>query len=177
MRQSIERFLEFNGKTLLFLAKDGTFWIAIKPVCEALGIEYTRTFKNITSDPILGPALAKQPMQVPGEQTRNMVCLPENWRAFLSSYYKSPQASNVSEPMNTLTTRDRHQLITSFDHDVKIEDCYFRMLKPHEVKLGMAFDSDYIVLGDSRAQVRQLGNAVTPPVMEFIIDQVLDSLC
>jgi prophage antirepressor-like protein len=68
MKQSIERFLQFNGKTLLFLAKDGTNWIALKPICEALGIEYTRTFKNVSADPIIGPALAKQPMQVPGHQ-------------------------------------------------------------------------------------------------------------
>ena len=59
MKQSIERFLQFNGKTLLFLAKDGTNWIALKPICEALGIEYTRTFKNVSADPIIGPALAK----------------------------------------------------------------------------------------------------------------------
>ena len=64
MKQSINRFLQFNGKTLLFLAKDGTNWIALKPICEALGIEYTRTFKNVSADPIIGPALAKQPMQV-----------------------------------------------------------------------------------------------------------------
>ncbi|TRZ53198.1 hypothetical protein D4S03_02160 [bacterium] len=79
MKQSIERFLQFNGKTLLFLAKDGTNWIALKPICEALGIEYTRTFKNVSADPIIGPALAKQPMQVPGDQIRNMICIPENW--------------------------------------------------------------------------------------------------
>ena len=77
MIQSIERFLEFNGRTLLFLAKNGIYWIAIKPVCEAIGVEYTRVFKNIKGDPVLGPALAIQPMQVPGNQVRNMTCLPE----------------------------------------------------------------------------------------------------
>ncbi len=77
MKQSITKFLEFKGKTLLFLAKNGTYWIAIKPVCEVLGIEYTRTFKNVKADPILGPALAIQPIQVPYDQVRNFVCLPE----------------------------------------------------------------------------------------------------
>lgn len=77
MKQTIEKFLEFNGKTLLFLSVNGTYWIAIKPICEALGIEYTRIFKNVKADPILGPALAVQPMQVPGDQVRNLACLPE----------------------------------------------------------------------------------------------------
>ncbi len=77
MKQTLVKFLDFNGKSLLFLHKNGTYWVAIKPVCEALKVEYTRSFKNVQADSILGPALAVQPMQVPGEQLRNMSCLPE----------------------------------------------------------------------------------------------------
>jgi hypothetical protein len=77
MNKSIRKFLEFKGKTLLFLSKDGIYWIAIKPVCEAIGVEYTRAFKNVKEDTILGPALAIQPMQVPGDQVRSLSCLPE----------------------------------------------------------------------------------------------------
>ncbi len=65
MKQTIVKFLAFQGKNLLFLQKNGTYWIAIKPVCEAIKVEYTRSFKNIHADPILGHALAVQPMQVP----------------------------------------------------------------------------------------------------------------
>jgi hypothetical protein len=79
MNKQVNKFLEFNGKTLVFLAVDGQYWIALKPICEALRVEYTRTFKNAKTDPIFGPVLAIQPIQIPGDQTRNMVCLPENW--------------------------------------------------------------------------------------------------
>jgi hypothetical protein len=64
MKQTIAKFLELKGKNLLFLQKNGTYWIAIKPVCEAIKVEYTQSFKNIHANPILGPALAVQPMQV-----------------------------------------------------------------------------------------------------------------
>lgn len=79
MKQSIEKFLEFNGKTLVFISIEGIYYVAIRPVCEAINVEYTRVFKNIKRDPILGPALAIQPMQVPGDQVRNMTCLPEHF--------------------------------------------------------------------------------------------------
>jgi len=79
MNQSITKFLEFQGKTLLFLSVDGIYYIAIKPICEVLNVEYTRQFKNLKEDPILEPALAIQPMQVPNDQVRNMVCLPEHF--------------------------------------------------------------------------------------------------
>lgn len=78
MNKRVTKFLEFKGKNLLFLSKDGIYWIAIKPVCEAINVEYTRAFKNIKEDPILGPALAVQPMQVPNDQVRNLACLPEH---------------------------------------------------------------------------------------------------
>jgi len=75
----MEKFLQFNGKNILFLAKDGQFWIAIKPICEALNVNFDRQYKNLKKDKILGPAYAIQPMQVPGDQIRNYVCLPEKF--------------------------------------------------------------------------------------------------
>ena len=78
MKQSIANFLEFEGKSLLFISVSGMVHIAVKPVCEALVVDYIRQYKNLQEDPILGPALSKQTMQVPGDQARNMVCLPED---------------------------------------------------------------------------------------------------
>jgi DNA (cytosine-5)-methyltransferase 1 len=50
------------------------------------------------------------------------------------------------------------------------------MLKAHEVQAAMAFDSDYIVLGTSKDKVKQLGNAVTPPAMEILIERCVQTL-
>jgi DNA (cytosine-5)-methyltransferase 1 len=57
-----------------------------------------------------------------------------------------------------------------------VEDCGFRMLEPHEVKAAMAFPSEYVVLGNKREQVRQCGNAVTPPAMSILIERCLATL-
>jgi DNA (cytosine-5)-methyltransferase 1 len=40
----------------------------------------------------------------------------------------------------------------------------------------MAFPGDYTVLGTQREKVKQLGNAVTPPVMEMLIKRGVESL-
>lgn len=71
--------MEFNGKTLVFLAVNGEYWIALKPICEALNVEYTRTFKNVTADPIFGQLLAEQPMVGADGKSRKMISLPEKW--------------------------------------------------------------------------------------------------
>lgn len=78
MKQIIANFLEFKGKSLLFISVTGVVYIAVKPVCEALGVDYVRQYKNLQEDPILGPALSKQTIQVPDDQARNMICLPED---------------------------------------------------------------------------------------------------
>ena len=42
--------------------------------------------------------------------------------------------------------------------------------------MAMAFSADYVVLGSSKDQVKQLGNAVTPPAMRWLVQQVVQSL-
>jgi DNA (cytosine-5)-methyltransferase 1 len=39
----------------------------------------------------------------------------------------------------------------------------FRMLEPDEIRRGMEFRTDYILLGSKREEDKQSGNAVTPP--------------
>lgn len=83
--------------------------------------------------------------------------------------------SRVGEPMPTQSTQPRHYLVQPGSVPA-VEDCGFRMLRPHEIRNAMAFPADYIVLGNGREQVRQYGNAVTPPVMQMLVERVVKSL-
>jgi DNA (cytosine-5)-methyltransferase 1 len=102
----------------------------------------------------------------------------ERLQSFLSYYYSgSNQASNMVEAIRTVSTNDRASLVTAnYSSKPKIEDCYYRMLKAHEIQRAMAFDDDYIILGNVKQKVKQLGNAVTPPVMTWIIQRVVSAL-
>lgn len=101
----------------------------------------------------------------------------ESFRAFLSYYYNgSDIASSVSEPTGVVPTRDRISILQHPVETPKLEDCTYRMLKPHEIQAAMAFDDSYVVLGNSREKVKQLGNAVTPPVMKFLVQRCIESL-
>jgi DNA (cytosine-5)-methyltransferase 1 len=93
---------------------------------------------------------------------------------FLMSYYGSNGNQRpVDREIGTVTTTDRHALVQG---QVRVEDCGFRMLEPHEIGRGMAFDDGYVVLGNKRQRVRQYGNAVTPPVMQLILERCLETL-
>lgn len=99
----------------------------------------------------------------------------DSWKSFLASNYNGSHClKHISEEMGALSTKDRHALYNFKTPD--IEDCYYRMLKPPEVQKGMAFEDDYVILGNSREKVKQCGNAVNPPVMEWIMGRVIKSL-
>ena len=72
-------FLELNDKPLYFILKDGIWWVAVKPICEALEVNYNRQFQNLQKDQILGAVFANQQIQIPNDQGRKMVCLPERF--------------------------------------------------------------------------------------------------
>lgn len=92
--------------------------------------------------------------------------------SFLSYYYGTQQASGIGDPIHTVTGIDRAALISSLD-SLTVEDLYFRMLHPHEIGKAMAFPQSYVVLGTKRQMVKQYGNAVTPPVMQMIIERCM----
>jgi DNA (cytosine-5)-methyltransferase 1 len=73
-------------------------------------------------------------------------------------------ASNAptTDPFGTFSAGGQHHAITEWTVP-DIEDCEFRMLEPYEISAGMAFPKTYIMTGNKREQVKQAGNAVTPP--------------
>lgn len=97
-------------------------------------------------------------------------------QAYLMSYYSNGTLLPISEAVGTITTKDRHALITQEAPEPRVEDCGFRMLRPHEVKRAMAFPSNYVITGTQKEQVKQLGNAVTPPVMKLLAERCIAAL-
>ncbi|MEI8166555.1 MAG: DNA cytosine methyltransferase [Chloroflexales bacterium] len=105
---------------------------------------------------------------VPTHDRHSLVVAP-----FLMSYYtrvsgQQAAVSGLDTAMPTVPGRAVHYLSQPGETPA-VEDCGFRMLQPHEIKAAMGFRADYQILGNQRDQVKQCGNAVTPPVMELLI--------
>lgn len=88
------------------------------------------------------------------------------------------QVRELAAPMATQTER-LQQAVMSLEE--MIGECTFRMFEPHEIGAGMvmrhnAWGAPYVVHGTRREQVQQYGNAVTPPVMEWLVSEVSASL-
>ncbi|MES2651288.1 MAG: DNA cytosine methyltransferase [Bacteroidota bacterium] len=102
--------------------------------------------------------------------TNHGIMTDEAMKSFITYYYNGNQTSHISEATDTVPTKERMSLIKY--SGTAIEDCFYRMVKPQEVKLAMAFDHHYKILGSGKDIVRQCGNAVTPPAMTWLIEQV-----
>ena len=95
-------------------------------------------------------------------------------QSLLMPYYGQSIPHPTDRPVGTVTTRDRHALI---DTQRAVDDCGFRMLEPHEVAAAMAFPDGYIPSDlTKRDRVRLAGNAVTPPVMQWICGRIAQAM-
>jgi hypothetical protein len=89
----------------------------------------------------------------------------------------------MSDPLGTVTAHDTTALLMAEWQatlaDLRLEDCYFRMMKANEVGRGCGFDVDFpnhkgtfIVWGSARNQVDGFGNAVSWQVGAWIGDRL-----
>ncbi|MGI8333437.1 DNA cytosine methyltransferase [Actinomadura scrupuli] len=105
-----------------------------------------------------------------------------SWADLLVPYYTNGTTRPATEPVGTLSTKDRYALLSSgsalaSSGDIDLDEVRFRMLEPHEIQRAMAFPDDYVICGSAkRDRVRQLGNAVTPPVAELIVSALVECI-
>jgi DNA (cytosine-5)-methyltransferase 1 len=82
----------------------------------------------------------------------------------------------VTEPVRTVTTTGHQSLLAAERPTIDVDDVLFRMLEPREIAGAMDFPTSYRILGNRREQVRQAGNAVTPPTARDLVGVVAESL-
>ncbi len=106
-------------------------------------------------------------------------------RAFLLKYYgASDNGQSMNEPLHTVTTKDKFGLVTVEGQDYQIVDIGMRMLEPHELFAAQGFPKSYIIDRDcdgkrysKAAQVARCGNAVPPPLAEYLVRANLPEMC
>jgi DNA (cytosine-5)-methyltransferase 1 len=74
-------------------------------------------------------------------------------------------------------------IICSYDHQPRlfvpiknISGCYLRTLTPDELKQIQGFPSDYIVYGNLKEKIVQIGNAVPPPLIKAIVENIIEDI-
>ena len=68
--------INFNNQQLLTVEKDGIRYVAVKPICENLGLDWASQFTKIKSNEILEPTIVFITTVAEDGKNREMVCLP-----------------------------------------------------------------------------------------------------
>lgn len=72
-----QRSIDFYGDELIAMrTDDGTIWVPIRHLCDALGVERTAQMRRIERDPVLNAELRNAPVTLPDGRTFEMACLP-----------------------------------------------------------------------------------------------------
>ena len=77
-----QHFLQFNGTNIIFVKNNGEYWIALKPILDALNLVADSHLKRTKRDAFFSTYLDTMSVQVgkKGEnQARKMICLPEKY--------------------------------------------------------------------------------------------------
>ncbi len=108
-------------------------------------------------------------------------------RAFLIKYYGNErEAHGVTNPLGTVTTKDRFGLVTTLigGEEFVIADIGMRMLSARELYAAQSFPDAYIIAPDfngkpltKTAQVRMCGNSVPPVMPRVLVRANLPELC
>ncbi len=99
-------------------------------------------------------------------------------RAFLVKYYGTNQHGQaLTEPLHTITRKDRLGLVTVAGVDYQIMDIGLRMLTPRELARAQGFPEEYILPANKSLAVALIGNSVPPPVAEALVRANLPELC
>jgi DNA (cytosine-5)-methyltransferase 1 len=88
---------------------------------------------------------------------------------FITQFNGTGGANSVQQPLTTVTAKHRHGLaLVELMDSLGIVDIGFRMLDVDELAAAQSFPAGYVLTGNKADQVRQVGNAVPPVVMQAL---------
>ncbi len=127
-----------------------------------------RTIINFDGDYTFTPLFSSKRAKATIERAKRAISALGTNEPFLIVYYGTDGSGgwqSLDRSLRTVTTLDRFAYVkpTPTGH-------IMRMLQPEELKLAMGFPINYrLESGTRRDKIKLMGNAVCPPVMEFIV--------
>lgn len=106
--------ISFQGQLLIAIRKEGKVFVAIKPICEAIGIGADYQVQAIKNHPIMGAAHNVACVQVGEKQSRNMATLE---LSYLNGWLFTIEPSKVkAEARENLLSYQRECFQVLFEH-------------------------------------------------------------
>ena len=102
MTEQKTELVEFAQRTLVAVKRNEKVYVALKPICEALEIDYTRQYRVVTDNEVLKSVVATVATTGADGKTYQMVCLPLD---YLNGWLFQIKASHFPESKRALIVR------------------------------------------------------------------------
>ncbi|PYG00184.1 DNA (cytosine-5)-methyltransferase 1 [Georgenia satyanarayanai] len=162
----------------LMVPAGGTWNDDARPTNEVARTRTTRETEGLAFPPFFAELRGGGSVARPASEALATVTASGNHHALIhrNNGGGAEMTTPATEPVRTVTTAGHQSVLTAQRPTVNVDDVYFRMLEPHEIKQAMAFPADYVMRGNRREQVKLSGNAVTPPAARDLIATVVSAI-
>lgn len=97
---------KINGVEIVTVEQDGDIYVPIKPICDAIGIDYKTQHEKISDDDFLAPTMGIIPTVAADGKNREMCCLPLR---YIYGWLASINPGKVAESARDAVTRYRRE--------------------------------------------------------------------
>ena len=124
------QMINFNNQKLLTVEKDGIKYVAVKPICENLGLDWSSQKKRIERDDVLNSTMVIMTTVAEDEKSREMTCLPID---YINGFLFGIDTSRVSEEIRPLVLyykRECYKALFEFWNKSKEEEEPSKSVEP-----------------------------------------------
>ena len=122
--------INFNNQQLLTVEKDGIKYVAVKPICENLGLDWSSQKKRIERDDVLNSTMVIMTTVAEDKKSREMTCLPID---YINGFLFRIDTSRVSEEIRPLVLyykRECYKALFEFWNKSKEEEEPSKSVEP-----------------------------------------------
>jgi DNA (cytosine-5)-methyltransferase 1 len=149
------------------------------PCCYREVVPFYRPVKEVLNWELPTPVIGRRKIPLAEKTSQNIQAGLLRYRshpAFILSYYGNAVYRSVEKPLGTVTTHDRHALITIPHPDASVDECGYRMLTFEESRRAMGYPSSFRFECGKTEALRQIGLSVTPAVAAMLVQRGLVAL-
>lgn len=153
-----EKFLEFNGKKLTLVNQDGKFYIALKPICEVLEIDWSTEKKRLENHFWMASTMVNITTVAADKKQRKMVCIPEKfvygWLCSLNP--RNEKLAEYQKECYDVLYNHFHNIISNRANELQQRN----NLKLEHSKLhqNLLANDDYARLVELQQQIKKVNN-------------------
>ena len=147
---------KINNQELVIISENANKFVPIKPICDALGIDYPTQYQKLKEDEDLAPTMGLRPMIAADNKQREMVCLPLE---YIFGWLFTISPKNVAPEAKESVRRYRIECYKAlFDHFSErssfIEEKQQRLIEQYDIVMAAqeAFNQSKEQLKEAKKQ-------------------------